>query len=406
LNKGRNSRNNCNTCRKIILMGILFFLFISNVKLAYYTKFSKIIINPNDNLQETLNKAPPNSVIELLPGTYKESISITKNITLIGFDPKKVIIESSKRGYPVILINGSRKNIFVKIKNLTITGAFPYRGRCKFSPYVCPHGIVIIGKANVNISNLYIRDNRFHGIAIYDYASLHLFNVSIIGNWHGVFLTDKSTIKAKNVKIIGSGGDCIFAEKLSKVVLSNVLLKGSGWAGLHMKGASNATLLKSYAFQNVYGIHLHDYSNVKIIESKIYENREGGILLENNSSINIEKSEIMRNGEGIRLKDSSKLKMDKSFITENLGDGVYLSGNSEGIISNSTIRLNKRHGVFLTGYSKLRISYTKVMENEWGVVVYLRKCGKDKDEYLGMKDYIKLTKNIINKNKRDNICIP
>ena len=77
-------------------------------------------------MQETLNKAPPNSVIELLPGTYKESISITKNITLIGFakyiedDEKKKLNLKLRNSNDFIQINPVRKkNNTSKILNKT-----------------------------------------------------------------------------------------------------------------------------------------------------------------------------------------------------------------------------------------------------------------------------------------------
>jgi len=77
--------------KNIIFIGILCILTVvvavcgcTNQSFTNTTKLSGIVVNPGQSIQSTIDTAPAGSNIIVNPGTYSQTLTINKNITLIA----------------------------------------------------------------------------------------------------------------------------------------------------------------------------------------------------------------------------------------------------------------------------------------------------------------------------------
>lgn len=101
------------------------------------------------SIQEAVSKAKPGDRIVIKPGTYKESVKITKPyLTIIGTDREGVIIDGENRFENGFYIYGSKN---VTIMNLTVT---------RFKE----NGIYYVESDYFKVVNVTVRDNLVYGI--------------------------------------------------------------------------------------------------------------------------------------------------------------------------------------------------------------------------------------------------
>lgn len=87
---------------------------------------------PYTSIADAVAAAARGDTILIHPGTYKESLLITKGITLRGMDRDKVILQAGEKYKPVIhiLTRGQLADGLVRIEGLTIQaccrGEYPY----------------------------------------------------------------------------------------------------------------------------------------------------------------------------------------------------------------------------------------------------------------------------------------
>ncbi|MCI2426788.1 hypothetical protein LM597_05210 [Candidatus Acetothermia bacterium] len=64
-----------------------------------------IFVQPEESIQEAIDRAPEGAVIYLGEGTWQENIKITKPLTLRGQGPEKTVIKAVEAG-PLVEIEG------------------------------------------------------------------------------------------------------------------------------------------------------------------------------------------------------------------------------------------------------------------------------------------------------------
>jgi hypothetical protein len=118
------------------------------------------IVVPIDfpTIQEAIDAANEGDVIKVLPGTYTEQITISKNITIIGSSAKSTIIEA-----PLPLANLERNII-----NL------PYIVNIDNQAQITIKGFTIKGIADTNCDTLLPITDRLLGISVFGGATLKL----------------------------------------------------------------------------------------------------------------------------------------------------------------------------------------------------------------------------------------
>ena len=315
-------------------------------------------------LQSAINKAKPNSIIELGDGIYEGGITISKPLKIIGKKDAKVIIKNSNIG---TIINIKSSNIL--LQNLTIKGS----GHRK---EVLDSGIKGEHINNITIKNCHIKD------VLYGINLSSVKNLKILSN----YISSKDEKRALR-------GDGIKLWYAKNVLIKNNTIKKA--RDTHIDRSSNIIIKDNRYIDNRFAIHfeyskkifvegnIFQYNDVDILteatkDLKILNNRllsgKGtariAIVLKGGSNILVEKNIIKYNAKGLYVDAKpSKLKKTKRYIISN-----EISYNLEGIhfhtiIANNVIKYNKIYNN-LEDITKDVIGYKNINNvveyNYWG----------------------------------------
>ena len=190
-------------------------LLTSSVK---FCKSADITV-PTDftTIQAAINASSPGDTIKVLPGTYTEQLTISKNLTIIGSGAKSTIIQTptvlntnvNEQPY-IIEVNNEAK---VSIKGFTITG--PEGTDCDTLV-----GISILDNGSINLKSVVIKGCTQNAILI---GAVEFFpggpqvghatiTKTFITDYreHGVFaLGSGSTLTMSYNKVVGSAPDAL-----------------------------------------------------------------------------------------------------------------------------------------------------------------------------------------------------
>ena len=148
------------------------FLVASAVALCIPALGQIIDVPPGASLQAAIDHAPPGSVLHLPRGVIRESLTITKDITLRSDagDPSRTILEaSSPEG--AVTITGTA-NPTVVLEGLTVRAAYG----------LLPDGIAVAAPARVTLRAVHVEDCLGHGVALYAESHTTLEGCTISGN--------------------------------------------------------------------------------------------------------------------------------------------------------------------------------------------------------------------------------
>jgi hypothetical protein len=141
------------------------------------------IVNPGESIQAAINAASPGDTIIIMPGTYTESLTLNKAVSLTGVSTGTTIIRAVS-GQRVITITGAT------ITNSTVISGLTFTGGVVTSTTACPEscggGLLITGTAQPLFQNVIISDNQaYRGGGLYAFGAM-----TLIG---GVFQNDRCT---------------------------------------------------------------------------------------------------------------------------------------------------------------------------------------------------------------------
>jgi parallel beta-helix repeat protein len=155
-----------------------------------------------NTIQEAIDAASNNQHIDVSEGTYKENISIYKNVSVVGENPNTTIIDCSDGYYGVMMYSDAT------LKNFKITGS----GIANIYCYNSNPNIInnIITNSNLGIRHDYttkalIKDNTIknnsYGINCYGDCKSIITGNTITNNKNGIYIKDNSQPD------IGGGGE-------------------------------------------------------------------------------------------------------------------------------------------------------------------------------------------------------
>ena len=166
-----------------------------------------VVPNDFDTMQEAIDAADEGDVIKVLPGTYKEQITISKNITIIGSGAKTTIIESPPLaelepnviGLPYIVeVNNGAEVI---MKGFTIKG---------LEGINCDDliGVSVIQDGTINLKHAVIKGCTLNSVAVgFEGTGNATITKTFITDYrdHGVFaIGPNTTLTMSYNKIVGS----------------------------------------------------------------------------------------------------------------------------------------------------------------------------------------------------------
>ena len=212
------------------------------------------VVHPNDSIQKAVNKAKPGDTILLTPGTFRQSVTITKDdLTLAGSGsgattiaaPTNVPKSTCKKvtgGAGVCVLGKADQNgdVIKRVSGVTVTGV-------RFVGWNV--GLFAYGTKDLKLTDNAASDNEEYGLARFDsLGGVVRYNTVTGGGEAGIYLGDSANAGAKVTHNVVSGAQFgFFVRHSSGIELKNnqaygncqgILVLDDGEPG----GASNITI--------------------------------------------------------------------------------------------------------------------------------------------------------------------
>jgi nitrous oxidase accessory protein len=332
---------------------------------------SKTIVVPDDygTIQYAVDNASSGDTVLVRNGTYKECISISKSLSLIGENKEKTkILGDWKLGGTVVLVNHDN----VTVKGFTIqsiannTHGNSIRGihllhvrqcivsECKFSGVGL--GIWLYGSSDNTIENNYIEGQPptpptagtlhfgFDGIIIADSSYNNILRNTITGTYFsGIVLSNSvgNNLTGNHVKSDYVGVGVSFSN--NNTIASNKI-SGNRY-GIAQDSSSHNTIASNIIRDSATGIQINSSSCFNLVENNtITDSRYCGVEIHYNANHNkILGNNITDNKHGLELKLSSNNTLRYNNVTGNNGAGIILVESSNNLIYQNNFVNNSFH---------------------------------------------------------------
>jgi len=248
-----------------------------------------IIVHAGGSIQAAVNAAAPNSLIKIEPGTYSESITVSKpGIKLVGI---------TKNGEGVVIKNpGDEEN------GITVDGA--------------GDGFTL---QNVTIKNF---------------------------EENGVVLDSVDNFKISHVTAINNGEYGIFPVHSSHGVVEYCTARGHTDTGIYVGQSTDVVMRCNTAFANVNGLEVENSSHVNVINNECYNNVCGMLIdllpqkdIKTSNDVHVASNHVYRNNHA-NFGDSSSL---ESVVPPGLG--ILVLGADNTTVEKNTVTGNDFAGI-------------------------------------------------------------
>ena len=372
--------------------------FVSVKKSKSVLIVNSININGYTTITKALEAALPETTIQIMPGIYRESLVIDKNVTIIGVGKvdEIVIIGSGKSAILSTAKQARIQNVTLQQEGgdnpcVDISAGKILIERCDISggnSCIAIHGS----------SDSMIRNNRIHhaeqnherksshGIYFYENAKGTIKQNEIYKNERGI-LIDKTCdsvvhknqiYENKGTGIVVWGKSTIekneiFKNDLGIIVSSNSIsmvrknqIYENRWSGIEIKG--EGTFEENEIFKNEKnGIYVDSKADSIVRNNRIHENKENGLKILGNGTF--EENEIFKNeGNGIYVSLSGAPVMRSNRVYENKESGIAIDG--KGTFEANDISKNKNHGIYVNSTGDPVVFKNQIHGNkEYGILI-------------------------------------
>ncbi len=283
----------------ILLMAMLVFSLSSGIGAA-----AEFYVNSTDSIQAAVNNAASGDVIIVRPGTYNESIQITK---------QNLVIRSESGKPDDTIIRANTNAFYTAARNTTISG---------FKIESEDAGIYLARCSDCTITSNNLSDNRF-GV----YLSNANFN-NIVGNrinsntGSGIQLVSSERNTLLN-NIINSNNHGIVLENASNNNMTGNTVNSNTNFGFYLRISTGNTLNRNTAKDNYRGIN-HISSNKSTISGNdVSNNREHGMWISRSNYNTISGNTANDTSRGIYLDSSSDNRVSENIVAFNSVSGFY-----------------------------------------------------------------------------------
>jgi parallel beta-helix repeat protein len=248
-----------------------------------------IVVHSGESIQAAVDAAAPGMLIQILPGTYQESITVAKaGIQLVGVTEEGMGVIIQNPGNEVNGINVTDAGDGFLLRNVTVRD---------FSQ----NGVHLDGVDNFTISHVTVIDNREFGI---------------------------------------------FAAHSSHGMIDHCTASGHSDTGIHVGESTDLTMQFNVAFENVNGLESENSSNVNFANNQSYRNSAGILIsllpgrdVKTSANISITRNHVYNNNhENFAIPGHLA-----SFIPPGLG--ILILGTDQTTIENNTLTQNNFEGV-------------------------------------------------------------
>lgn len=278
----------------------------------------KILRVPEEfsSIQLALNVARPGDTVQVAAGTYKENLTISKDITLVGEGSDRVTIEAANQEQATIIVAHDVKAVARGLK-------------------------VTAGKTGIFIPGV---------DGIFPAPTTLSLEDAVLKNGEGLLIEGAGEATLTRVTFDETSSSVV-AKDISRVTLNNSAITNKACGGL---------------------IFLSGSAQIDLVGSTILINQvctilfPGTILVQDKAALRVESSAISHQGAdtGIVVGEQAKAEVFDSHIFKQGGDGIVVAGTAE--ISNNVIEENAGCGVRAQATAKITGSGNEISGNKAG----------------------------------------
>ena len=299
-------------------------------------------IGPGESLQGAINRADSGDTIIVQGGVYRESLNLTRSITLEGKD--RPLLDGSAIGNALTIKADGTKVSGFDIRTTRRTGIHVLSGGNIIennSISGCLDGIRLEGARSNTIASNNINNNT-NGITLYS------SNENLIQN---------CDIRDNN---INEESDCgIFLIYSSGNAIEGNQLRNNGDTSISLRSANSNSIINNTVNDNDwYGISLTESSNTnRIAYNNASQNNDAGIYLDGSRNNHLLGNRATDNSKGIYLSyDSNDNILEENYLCQN-EKGIFLANHaSNNTIVGNTAQENG-YGIYLTFSSRWDLVY-------------------------------------------------
>jgi nitrous oxidase accessory protein NosD len=309
-----------------------------------------------------LKEAKPDSEIHVYPGIYKESLIITKSITIVGKgDPAEIIMEATDACCLTMEAETAT------IQNLTLLSLKTVAGKNKHAAVQISHGrakfincfmtsqsgsgLDVEGpNSNPSLTGCKLSKCAEAGISIHTQAFCSLEKCDMTENTTGVLVDTKGSFKILGGKITANEKVGIFVNEGKDCNLEKTEISANRMAGVQIHEGGLVTFRKCFIKQNQWaGVHVSKTSWCKLYDCDILENRDGGVqVADKGSEVVLEYCRIignrgMKGGQklpGVLVWDGAIARINSCELYDNEG-GPWIEVPPGQVIANDKNKFNK-----------------------------------------------------------------
>ncbi len=318
-----------------------------------------ITVRPGELLQAAIDRAPAGAVICIPSGTWTESLRVTKPLTLRGAGSTRTTVRGAQLLHSVLTIEPSGEAEGpVIVSGIQFTGA---RGSCS-DPGGCAHGLLVAGKATVEVSDCVFSQNEGSGVTLRDRGRATIHGSTIQGNGaHGVQAVGQAEAILSSVTISGSRGSGIWLSDAARLVLATSTVTKCEGHGLWIRDRSQLTATDStVSFCGGRGVWIRDQASASLSRCTIRGHQGTGVRCEHTADVALAACLIQQVWDGVEARDSCRIRVTECTVSAIRWDGIKLLGSTQATIRGSTISDGRGSGISIGGGAQATISHNRI----------------------------------------------
>lgn len=303
------------------------------------------------SLRVALRQAAPGAVVRVLPGHYRESLVIDKDITICGEgDPSEIHLESP-RG-PCLAFESCK----AVIRGLTL-----HQGTEVSDP------ILEVRSGQVRLESCELRATVAAGVEVRaGGAHLTLKSVQVLDGATGIRVGQGSTVVVEDGVLKGQRRAALEAEPGGTLTLQRTLLEQGAGLGLLLQATSQASLedctLENFGAGTIEvgpGVRAH------LLRCRLAQSAFAGVLALEKSHVKLETCELSgHEGAGIHALGGANIQAHGCRLVENGGLGLSLLGPTLAALEACEIARNGGAGVLIHQGATAQLKDCRVTEGK------------------------------------------
>jgi F-box protein 11 len=331
------------------------------------------------SIGEAVRRVGTGTRILVRPGTYEESVMLSRSVEIVGDGPRERIIIESRNGNCVVMSTAK-----AAIRNMTLRCRVSHQNK-KYSAVDVPQGQLTLDNCDITsnsaacidihntgtspvVHRCVIHDSKGAGIFFYDGAGGEVNDCDIFGNaFSGIEIKDRSDPKIVNCRIHDGAAAGILVDREGKGQIEKCDIFSNAASGIEIKHESHPIISScSIHHGRGVGVYVWDYGRGELKDDcKIFENAFAGIEIRQGSDPIIRNSRVYNGKDvGIYVWQSGQGKIIDCWIYGNSKAAVCIQKGGNPAIRQCQIYKGKDDGVFIFQYGRGVIEDCEISDNE------------------------------------------